>query len=79
VFSGNPSALLGVTVNMSRSTAAINDNLIGHDNSLSAITHKLNVSGHMWILTCSFLLLLCENCALTLSATLSSILYKCQQ
>jgi hypothetical protein len=49
VLSTCTSVMIRVIENISHSTAKINDNCIRHGGILSAITPKLNVSGHMLI------------------------------
>jgi hypothetical protein len=68
--------LHGVIENISHNTAKMNDNWIGHDSILSAITHKLNISGNKLIW--SFFLWEgggCETCAWCLFAPFSYTLY----
>jgi hypothetical protein len=51
-----PSVMIGAIDSISHRTAKLNNSGIGHDSILSAVTHKLNVSGHM--LTRTFLFVL---------------------
>jgi hypothetical protein len=60
--------------NISHSAAKMNDNWTSHDSIFSAITHKLNVSGHMLIWT-FFLVLVCGTRAQNLSAPFSYTIY----
>jgi hypothetical protein len=53
---------------------ADNNNYIGHNSILSAITHKLNVCGHM-LIRIFFLILVCETRVQSLSAPFSYNLY----
>jgi hypothetical protein len=53
--------MIGVIENILHSMDKMNDNGIGHNSIISAITHKLNVSGHMiWTF---FLVLVHGTCA----------------
>jgi hypothetical protein len=66
--------MTGVTENISHSMAEINDNGMAEENIHSAITNKLNISGHMLIWT-FFLVLVCGTRAQNLSTAFSYTLY----
>jgi hypothetical protein len=60
--------------NISHSTAKMNDNWIGHNSILSAITHKCNISGTCWY-GLFFFFLVCGTCAQISFAPFSYTLY----
>jgi hypothetical protein len=70
-----PSVVISVTESISHSTAEINASRIDQDSILSAVNHKLNVSGHMIIWT-FVLVLVCGTRAQNLSAPFSYTLHR---